>query len=180
MKNYTPDTYLLSSEFQPIAQWWDSVVFVDKEDSSVVLKLYDPLDIKEVQRYYEIQGELAQKWGCIQDDDIELRIVDPALSERFLITENEDGVLVVLPRVPWINLWSYWCDTQRALIVSRVKEMLKSKWLPISGGFEVKPENIMVSENEWGDRLVLNITDVGARVDECLRDFSNVNMWDMA
>lgn len=84
MKNYTPDTYLLSPEFQPIAQWWDSMVFIDKEDPSVVLKLYDPLDLQQVQQYYRIQSEIAQKSGVIKEEDLEIRVVDPTSSDKFL------------------------------------------------------------------------------------------------
>jgi hypothetical protein len=66
------------------------MVFVDKKDPSVILKLYDPLDIQQVQQYYQIQSEIAQKSGVIKDDDIELRVVDPKNSDKFLITQNED------------------------------------------------------------------------------------------
>lgn len=66
------------------------MVFVDKKDPSVILKLYDPLDIQQVQQYYQIQSKIAQISGVIKDDDIELRVVDPTNSDKFLITENED------------------------------------------------------------------------------------------
>lgn len=172
VKNYTSDTYLLSPEFQSVAQWWDSMVFVDREDPSIVLKLYDPLDLEQVHQYYRIQSEIAQKSGIIKEEDLELRVVDPMSSGRFLITENEDWVLVVLPRIEWVNLWTYWSDIERTRIVNKVKEMLKNKWIPVSWGFEVKPENIMVSDREWWKRLILHITDVWARVDECLKEYS--------
>ena len=172
MKSYAPDTYLLSPQFQPIAQWWDSMVFLDKKDPSVVLKLYDTLGLAQVKRYYQIQKEIAQKWWTIQEDDLELRVTDPTESEKFSITENEDGILVVLPKVEWVNLWIYGSDIQRTQIMNRVKDLLKKWGLPISWGFEVKPENIMVSHRQWWwERLILNITDVWARVDECIGQY---------
>ena len=66
------------------------MVFIDKQDPSVILKLYDPLDIQQVQKYYQIQREIAQKSGVIKDEEIELRVVDPSNSDKFLVTENED------------------------------------------------------------------------------------------
>jgi hypothetical protein len=66
------------------------MVFIDKEDPSVVLKLYDPLDLEQVQQYYRIQSKMAQKSGVIKEEDLEIRVVDPTSSDKFLITENED------------------------------------------------------------------------------------------
>ena len=171
MKNYTSDTYLLGQEFKPIAQWWDSTVFIDKENPSVVLKLYDPLNFEQVKQYYQIQREISQKSGVINYDNMELRVLDPTNSDKFLITENEYWILVILPRIEWVNLGSYWSDAQRTRILNRVRDMLKIKWLPTTGGFEVKPENIMVSDKEWASKLILHITDVWARADECLREY---------
>lgn len=171
MNKYTQDTYLLSSQFQLIASWWDSMVFIDKNDSSVIIKLYDPLEYAEVARYYAIQRELVQKVWIMNDGEIELQITDPSSSDKFLISETEDGVLVALPRVVWCNLASYGTDIQRTQILHRVKFLLKSKGLPISGWFEVKPENIMVSDRQWWKRLVITITDIWARVDECLKEY---------
>jgi hypothetical protein len=60
------------------------MVFIDKEDPSVVLKLYDPLDLQQVQQYYRIQSEIAQKSGVIKEEDLEIRVVDPTSSDKFL------------------------------------------------------------------------------------------------
>jgi hypothetical protein len=94
--------------------------------------------------------------------------MDPTSSDKFAISENEDGVLVVLPRVPGENLATFWSDIQRTRIMNRVKKLLIQNGIPISGGFEVKPENLMVSDRRWGEKLTVTITDVWARADECL------------
>lgn len=171
MNKYAQDISLLSSQFQPVARWWDSVVFVDKKDPAVILKLYDPLEYNDVLRYYDIQKEISQKAWVISDWYIELQVMDPKSSDKFAISENEDGVLVVLPRVPGENLATFWSDIQRTRIMNRVKELMIQKWLPTSGGFEVKPENLMVSDRRWGEKLMVTITDVWARADECLAEY---------
>lgn len=168
MNKYHSDAYLLSPQFQLIAQWWDSAVFLDKQDPSVILKLYDPLSYKEVQWYYDIQSKISKKLWVIREDDLELQVIDPTLSDKFSISENEDGILVVLPLVAWVHLWSYWSDIQRTRILNRVKTLMKKNDLPISGGFEVKPENIMISDRQWWKKLIICITDVWARIDECI------------
>ena len=171
MKEYSYDTYLLSPWFQLITQWWDSTVFIDKADSSVILKLYDPLNYGQVERYYQIQSEISQKSWTIVDNEIEVQVLDPTHSDKFAIIENEDGILVVLPKVEWVNLSAYWSDIERIKIVNRVKDLLRNRWVSTSGGFEVKPENIMVHDSNWWKKLVLSITDIWARIDECLKQY---------
>ena len=169
MKDYPYDTYLLSSEFHHVAQWWDSDVFLDKNNPSIILKLYDPLSHEQIQRYYQIQSKIAHKLGIVSEGNLEIQVVDPTLSEKFQITDNEDWVLVVLPRIAWVNLCLYGSHEQRTRIVHRVKNLLKNKGLPVSGGFEIKSENIMVNTSQWDEKLKLYITDVWARIDECIR-----------
>lgn len=90
MNSYNSDTYLLDPHFQSIASWWDSIVFIDRKNPDVILKLYDPLDYTQVLRYYEIQKELSLKWWILSEADIDVTIVDPTIFEQFSVLENED------------------------------------------------------------------------------------------
>lgn len=173
MKNYSSHTDLLSTQFQLVAHGWDSMVFLDRQDPAVILKLYDPLGHDAVTEYYRLQSDMAKQAWKIEDSDLEVSIVDPLTADDFSIISHEDGVLVTLPRITWENLQSYWSDTQRLEILSRVKSLLEQRGLPISGGFEVKPENIMVN-NIPGEKLQLFLTDVWARVDECIQSHQNI------
>ena len=55
--------------------------------------------------------------GVMRLDDIHLEVFDPNLKPQEYIFDNEDGILVVLPRVNGVNLTRYGTTEERMRIL---------------------------------------------------------------
>lgn len=173
MKNYSDSDDLLGDPYKLVASWWDSLVFVDRENPDAILKLYDPLTREEILQYYELQSRLAQIW-VMEDQWIEVEILDP--SDKLQVIDHEDGVLVVLPRVDGIGLPKYITDINGTILLSRVKQIMENHGLPTTWWFEVKPENLTVVPSWDSKKIRVVITDLWARIEECLRGRDTINI----
>lgn len=166
MKNYQ-DAWLLGSPFKLIASWHDSFVFVDGENPEVILKLYESLTRDELIRYYELHKKHARKW-VMQLDDVHLEVLDPKIKPEQHIIDNEDGILVVLPRINGINLTRYGTAEERMRILWQIKKIAKRHNLPITGWYEIKFENLTITKQYEDGAIHVVMTDIAARIDECL------------
>jgi hypothetical protein len=131
MKNYA-DAYLLGFPYKLIASGWDSYVFIDGEDPEVVLKLYDSLTREQLIQYYNLHTLHAQN-GVMTDGVVDMEVLDLGVQLDNNIIDNEDGVVVILPRINGINLTQYGTSEERREILERIQKIAQSHNLPITG-----------------------------------------------
>ena len=166
MKNYE-DAYLLGAPYTLIASGWDSYVFVDGENPDVIIKLYESLTREQLLAYYKLHTLHAQN-GVMTDGTIDIEVLDLGEQPENHIMDNEDGVLVILPRINGTNLTQYGTPEERKEILERIQKIAQSHNLPITGWYEIKFENLTVIKSDPSWRLHIVMTDIWARIDECL------------
>ena len=118
MKNYS-DAYLLGAPYTLIASGWDSYVFIDGENPDVIIKLYESLTREQLLEYYKLHTLHAQK-GMMTDGTVDMEILDLGEQPDSHIMDNEDGVLVILPRINGTNLTQYGTPEERREIFERI------------------------------------------------------------
>lgn len=131
MKNYA-EAYLLGAPYTLIASGWDSYVFVDGENPDVIIKLYESLTREQLLEYYKLHTLHAQN-GVMTDGTIDIEVLDLGEQPENHIMDNEDGVLVILPRINGTNFTQYGTREERREILERIQKIAQSHNLPITG-----------------------------------------------